>query len=99
MDKNLPFILISFSFLFSFASRKGQISPGQKIFETKCIKCHGIDGTKEKAGAKNLRLSKLPDIEIVTMISEGKKIMPSYKKKLLPEEIKNVAEYVKTLRK
>jgi cytochrome c6 len=88
VGKSLVPILILFSFLSPFPKLKAQISNGQKIFESKCVKCHGIDGTKEKVGAKNLRFSKL-----------CKKVMPAYKKKLSPEEIKNVAEYVKTLRK
>jgi cytochrome c6 len=99
VGKSLVPILILFSFLSPFPKLKAQISNGQKIFESKCVKCHGIDGTKEKVGAKNLRFSKLSGVEILAMMEEGKKVMPAYKKKLSPEEIKNVAEYVKTLRK
>lgn len=71
---------------------------GRKIYESKCAKCHGEKGTRGFLGAKNLRVSKLNDHELYTTISEGKRIMPSWKHKLAPEKIHEVVRYVKSLR-
>lgn len=92
---------LSVFFLISLtvASAQNQIPPAEKLFQSKCAKCHGNDGTKEKAGAKNLHLSKLADAEIIAMIENGKKGMPSFKKKFSPDEIKLLAEYIKSLRR
>ena len=71
---------------------------GRTLFEHNCSRCHGADGTKGFLGAKNLRRSLLPDSAIVERIQNGKRIMPSFRKKLRPEEIQTLATYVKTLR-
>jgi cytochrome c6 len=71
---------------------------GRKIYEGKCTRCHGRDGTRGLFGAKNLQTSKLDDKTLYETISEGRRIMPSWKEKLKPEEIHQVIRYVKTLR-
>lgn len=71
---------------------------GKVLFETKCAKCHGTDGTKGRYGAKNLSKSRLNDDELFTTIGNGSWIMPKWKKKLSREQLLSVAAYVKTLR-
>lgn len=83
----------------SFTQTPKPSSNGKELFEQKCIKCHGHDGTKGFLGAKNLRASTLSDGELTTIITRGKRIMPSWGKRLTAEEIQLVAQYVKTLRK
>ncbi|WP_316633853.1 cytochrome c [uncultured Flavobacterium sp.] len=75
------------------------LKSGKDVFEGKCVACHGIDGTKGKWGAINLQRSYLDDLEIFKVVSDGRRIMPSWKKKLTIEEIKSVILYIKTLRK
>ncbi len=72
---------------------------GKEIFESRCAKCHGKDGTKGLWGAINLKGSQISDNERITTISKGRRIMPSWKGRLTEKEIKSVAEYVKTLKK
>lgn len=72
---------------------------GKKLYERKCARCHGDDGTLEKKGADNLKKSDLNDEGLLSIITDGKKKMPAFSKKLTPEEIKAVANYTKTLRK
>lgn len=72
---------------------------GKDIFEHKCQRCHGSDGTKGLFGAKNLQTSRLENMEIISIISKGRRGMPRWEKKLSPTEIESVATYIKTLRK
>jgi mono/diheme cytochrome c family protein len=50
-------------------------------------------------GAKDLRKSLLPDTAIAFQIRNGKRIMPSFKKKFTSDQINEVSAYIKTLRK
>lgn len=72
--------------------------PGKSIFEAHCTKCHGADGTKGRYGAKNLQNSKLSDEQYRQIVENGKRIMPSWKKKLSTEQIEEVIHYIKTLK-
>jgi cytochrome c6 len=72
---------------------------GKSIYLTNCARCHGVDGTKGKWGAKNLRQSVLPDSALTNVISRGKGLMPSWKNRLADKEIDAVKEYVKILRR
>lgn len=74
-------------------------SDGKELFEHKCKRCHGKDGTKGLFGAKNLQLSRLQDSDLTTIISKGKNGMPRWEKRLSQQEIESVIVYVKTLRK
>jgi cytochrome c6 len=71
---------------------------GKVLYETKCAKCHGSDGTKGQYGAKNLRKSRLNDDDLFNAIGNGSWIMPKWKKKLTREQLLSVTAYVKTLR-
>jgi cytochrome c6 len=71
---------------------------GKNVFSTNCVRCHGVDGTKGKWGAKDLKQSKLTDPALASIIYTGKGLMPSWKNKLTQEEIDAVIDYVKTLR-
>jgi len=88
----------SLLFFFAVAQKTGGIS-GKAIFDDKCAKCHGEDGTRGKWGAKNLQKSRLADEDLLKIVSEGKNFMPSWKKKLSGLELKQVTDYVRTLRK
>lgn len=80
------------------AQLKQPDSNGKVIFETRCTRCHGLDGGKQRLGAKDLRKSSISDEAIVQIITRGKFIMPSWKKELSEAEIRAVAAYIKQLR-
>jgi cytochrome c6 len=77
---------------------------GKALFDAKCAMCHGKDGVAKPMAkgsanfndAKWQAATKLEAIE--TAITDGKGKMKGYKGKMTPEEIKAVAEYVKTLK-
>jgi len=78
--------------------------PGRALYERDCAMCHGIDGVASRIGrgAANLndqdwqRRTSVEQIERV--IAEGRRQMPAWKNRFSAEEIRSVAEYVRTLR-
>src|SRR3982751_169844 len=75
---------------------------GADLFKNNCARCHGDDGkggkgpdlTTEKKQAK----WKESDEKLVNKITKGGLGMPKFGKKLKPEEIKAIADYVRTLK-
>jgi cytochrome c6 len=74
-------------------------SNGKALYEQHCARCHGNDGTRGMFGAKNLQMSILPDSALILQIQNGKRIMPSFKRKFTLEEIYAVSNYIKSFRK
>ena len=79
------------------ASAQKTPKTGRPLFESKCARCHGKDGTRGLFGAKNLQLSVLSDAMIFATIADGKSLMPSWKKKLAENQIRSLTDYIKTL--
>lgn len=76
---------------------------GADTYKAKCAMCHGPDGKKENAamGTKALtspEVQKMSAADIAAVVSKGKGKMPAYAGKLTEDQIKAVAEYVKTLK-
>lgn len=93
-----PFLVFLFV-LGAFAFSPAQSLPsGQKIYQSKCKRCHGADGAKGASGAKNLKISNMKSQEIKYIVSNGKKPMPAYKK-ISAAELDSLVVYVKALRK
>ncbi len=69
------------------------------LFTSKCVACHGKDGTGSpaglKLGAKNLTVTKLSEPEIEGVITNGRGKMTPFKGKLAEADIKALAKYVK----
>ena len=100
----LAYSILLFSFTITLGTHSAPPSTtppadtGKALFEHYCSRCHGADGTKGFLGAKNLKKSRLADSAIIKQIQNGKRIMPSFQKKIKPEEIQALAIYIKTLR-
>ncbi|TVR78595.1 MAG: cytochrome c [Chitinophagaceae bacterium] len=77
---------------------ENSVGSGKALFEQNCAKCHGLDGTKGKFGAKNLQKSALTDGQYLRIIQKGKGIIPSWEKKLNADQIKDIISYIKTLK-
>lgn len=78
-------------------------SGGADTYKAKCAMCHGPDGKKENPamGTKALtspEAQKMSLADVTAIITNGKGKMPAYKGKLTDDQIKAVAEYVKTLK-
>jgi cytochrome c6 len=77
---------------------------GKTLYASKCAMCHGADGVAKKmaegsANLNNADWQKSNSAEaIAKVITEGKGKMTKYEGKLTTEQIKAVADYVKTLK-
>jgi mono/diheme cytochrome c family protein len=74
-------------------------------FRTKCVMCHGPDGSGSAIGKSmnvpDLRspaVQKLPNAQLAQIISDGKGAMPSFKSSLSEDQIHSLATYVRSLR-
>ncbi len=66
---------------------------GAKVFSKKCKMCHKID--KKKVGPAVKDMSSDPAV-LKQVISEGRKMMPKFGKKLNAEEIDAVVAFIKS---
>lgn len=94
----------SLAFVLVFAAaalplQKNTLPDGRAVFEDKCARCHGKDGTKGLLGARNLQISTLPDAELLQVVTKGRRIMPAWGNKLSVQELQLVLNYVKQLRR
>jgi mono/diheme cytochrome c family protein len=77
------------------------------LYKAKCAACHGADAKGETAIGKKMSIrdlaapdvQKMSDDELTTIIADGKDKMPSYKKSLKPEQIKDLVGYIRSLAK
>jgi cytochrome c553 len=77
------------------------------IYKTKCSACHGKNGAGDTMLGKNLKLrplgsddvQKQSDDELFTIISKGKKRMPPFDRKLSKDQIHDLVEYIRSLKK
>ena len=96
------------------APTQASLDNGAALFKRQCVMCHGAAGLGDGPAAKNLKgklpsladkafMSKLTDAQIHQAISEGKKTdignMPALGKRLMPEEITDIVNFVRTLAK
>ena len=73
---------------------------GKEIYEKRCIVCHGPDGKLGASNAKDLSVSTSDDARIEKLINKGGTGMPRQKQYIkTDEEMANIIEYVKSLRK
>ncbi len=110
LREGIGFLVILLSlllFVTSFALAAGDDSAaGKKIFDTKCAQCHGKDGKgvakmlkvlkvdAAKIDLTNADASKLSDVEMTKLVTDGKKKMPKYKGKLTATQIQDVLQYL-----
>jgi mono/diheme cytochrome c family protein len=79
-------------------------SGGGAAFKTNCATCHGPDGSSDTPTGKSMNapdlrsaeIQKLSDMEIATVISDGKNAMPPFKN-LSKEQINSLVKYIRGL--
>ena len=86
------------------AWRAEEAGPGRALYERDCAMCHGIDGVASRIGRGAADLSdadwqeRTTVEQIMAVIENGRGQMPAWKNRFSEEEMRAVAEYVKTLR-
>jgi mono/diheme cytochrome c family protein len=96
------------------AASPESIENGAALFKRHCVMCHGATGSGDGPAAKTLKgklpsladkavMSKLTDAQIHELITNGNKTeignMPALGKRLKPEEITDIVNFVRTLTK
>jgi cytochrome c5 len=71
---------------------------GQAIYMQSCTSCHGPAGDAMIGDAKNLRESKMDEVQMSTIIKNGNAGMPPFKD-ITDEDLKLLVSYVQTLKK
>jgi mono/diheme cytochrome c family protein len=99
------FLLLVFPFAIANPAKAqtGSAANGQKIFQEKCEKCHGKDGSGNTNFGKALRaadlrsadVQKKTDADFYTQIDKGKKNMPPFGQSLDKTQINDVIAYVR----
>ena len=100
-------ILMTLAFGLALWSKPATAEDAPSTYKAKCSACHGADGKGETAMGKKFGLrdlaspevQKLSDDELNTIIADGKDKMPSYKKSLKPEQVKELVAYIRSLAK
>jgi mono/diheme cytochrome c family protein len=90
------------------------ITSGAALYKRYCVMCHGASGAGDGPAAKTLKgklpsladkaiMSKHTDAQLVELITDGQKTeignMPPMGKKMTPEQITDVVNFVRTLAK
>ena len=81
-------------------------SPGKTTFKSKCVLCHGEDGSGNTPLGKQLQAANLhsPDVqkhtnaELQKVVHDGQTNMPAFAEQLSDEEIAQVIRYVRTFK-
>lgn len=73
-------------------------------FRTKCVLCHGQDGSGSEVGKsmnvpdfRSQAVQKMSDAELAQVISDGKSGMPSFKNSLAADQIQGLVKHIRTL--
>ncbi len=82
---------LSFVGLSSSAAMASDNIDASKIFSKKCKMCHSLDRKKVGPGFKNM--NKDPQVLLET-ITNGRKMMPKFKKKLSSDEINAMVSFI-----
>jgi len=80
---------------------------GATLYKSKCVPCHGADGTANTSVGKAMHIpdltsadvQKQTDAELTAIITNGKGAMPAYKDKLSADQIKETVGYIRELAK
>ena len=102
MKKILSFLLVAIAtvfFSFNAPALAGDAAAGASIFSANCAMCHAggkntVNPSKTLAKADLEKYGKDSIEAIIAQVTNGAGAMPSFKGRLNPEQIENVATYV-----
>lgn len=100
-------VVLLLSAVFALVSWQASGASAVDLYKTKCVMCHGADGSGNTPMGKRLSLRDLrceeiqgrPDSELMGAIENGKGKMPAQKGRLAKEEIRQLVGYVRELAK
>ncbi len=105
-NQHSPILLFAVAILF-LTTPPVHAQSGAALFKEKCAPCHGTDGKGDNAMVKVLKVrdlssddvQKQTDAQLTEVIENGKGKMPAYKGKLTDAQIKQLVNYIRSLKK
>jgi mono/diheme cytochrome c family protein len=96
-------MIISFALAFSAPMARASETSGATTFKSKCVLCHGADGTGNTSLGKQLQaadlhskdIQKKSDTELHKIVHDGNGNMPPFGEQLSDDEIGQVIKYVR----
>ena len=79
------------------AEMKGPGSPGEVIYKSQCVMCHGRKGNLNMSGAKDLTKSELTEEEMIAVVTSGRGGMIGFGKTLTKKQVEEVVGHVRML--
>jgi len=86
----------------------GSFAAGEKpqdTYKAMCQGCHGSSGRAAPVGKglgardfKDPAIAKMSSLELTRVIAKGKNKMPPYEGRLTPEQIRDLAKYIRELK-
>ena len=73
-------------------------TPGEALYKSQCVMCHGRKGDLGLSGAKDLAKSTLTEEGMNAVVTNGKGAMAGFGNTLSAEQIKEVVVHVRSLR-
>ena len=112
MKATVAMVMMIFVLALSNSSRAGSttirtLDDGQSLFKSKCVTCHGADGSGNTTMGKQLKVRDLrsadvlkqTDVQLTGIIKNGKGKMPAFGKSLNDGQINQLVAFIRTLRK
>lgn len=107
MKTVFPALLVVLAVTFAFSTSTFAADAAAEVYKAKCATCHGPDGKGETAMGKTMKAKDLAsadvqnqsDADLATTIEKGKKPMPGYEGKLAKEQINELVNYIRALKK
>ncbi|HWH56613.1 MAG TPA: c-type cytochrome [Terriglobales bacterium] len=100
-------VILTFVVASSLIAQQAAKSPGSSIFRSKCVLCHGSDGSGKTQLGKQLQaadlrskdVQKQGDAALHKIIHDGQANMPAFADQLSESEIDQVLKHVRALGK
>lgn len=98
--------LLAISSFFAAAQDAPKAAPsGASAYKTKCVSCHGVDGSGNTPVGKSLKVADLrsdevqkrSDAELAQFIADGKGNMPSFKSSTSDDELRAIVAHIRVL--
>ncbi|MEO5584003.1 MAG: cytochrome c [Flavobacteriales bacterium] len=79
------------------AEKKVPVTPGEAIYKSQCVMCHGRKGNLKISGAKDLTKSELTEEEMIAVVTSGRGGMIGFGKTLTKKQVEEVVGHVRML--
>ena|SRR5579863_5616987 len=110
MRRTVPTAVVFIAMLTGGVRLAGATPPqgsAEKDYKSNCVLCHSADGSGSSATGKTLKAKDLKssevqsasDANLTAIITNGKGKMPAFGKKLSPDAIKGLVDYVRSFAK